>query len=90
MINPAEADRVKHRHRIVAAIGNGLRVFTERDIIIQKFKMDGFVGCRRPCEEQLRDARIGFNIVIEQIIDRLVALGGEPRSRRAPPFHAAA
>ena len=55
-------------------VGNGPRPLTKRDIIIQKFEIDGFIANPHPREKQFRNAIKCFDIVIKQISNRLIAL----------------
>ena len=57
----------------MVSISNGPRPFTKRDVIIQKFKIDGLVVNPHPRKKQFRNAIECFNVVIKQIIDGLIA-----------------
>ena len=58
----------------VMPIGNSARLFAKRYIVIQKFKINGLIANLHPGKKQFRNSIKCFNIVIKQIINRLIAL----------------
>ena len=52
---------------------NGARFFPPGNAIVEKLVINNFVLAQCPGEKQPRDPLEGFNIVIEQIVDRFKA-----------------
>ena len=60
-------------HFLVQAECDGFRSLPVSDAVVEKLVVHRLVLAQRPGEQQYRDAIEGFDVVVEQVIHRLVA-----------------